>query len=415
MRTTHYPISRPERWTWIAILRLLIIAALLAGMLAGCAEETDPVFEKQTFTSIFDHNGFSSAYYPVSLRQTPDGGYLILGERRIARSAFRGTYLLKADASGNFVADASLDQFANPIGELMEVGGSYYFFAMDTLSLGGLLIKTDETLADAEVAGQSHFTYPSAASQDGNTLLLLSYDHVEKKSVVAGYDINGQVVKGPSQFTIGAGDDVEEPIINHILRTGRRFPFLVGKVSEGLYFFNGFHNYSFSLVFTDLEEDAAGGVVHGQQDDGGFSAVVPIENNRFAASRFDFGEMYFLPGVDLQTSGPTVGAYLQGLALPELTPEASVKILRTEIGTRKVLVYASDTKSKQIGLFYYDEATGEFISSRYLGFSNPFEVADVIETEDGGIAVCGTTWLAGRFPRICLFKISKDQHEQQVE
>ena len=415
METKQHRTSRPERSPGIAIHSPVIVAALVLAILAGCAEETDAIFEKQSFTSIFDHNGFSSTFYPVSFRQTPDGGYLILGERSMSKSTFRGTYLLKADAFGNFERDVTLDQFANPIGELMEVGGSYYFFAMDTLTFEGQLIKTDQSVTNVEVAGQSHVTYPAAANQDGNTLLLLSYDHVEKTSVMAGYDINGHVVKGPRHFSIGAGDDVEEPIINHFLRAGKQFPFLVGKVSDGLYFFNGFQNYSFSLVFTDLEDDAPGGVVHGQQDDGGFSAVVPLGNNRFAASRFDFGENFFLPGVNLQTSGPTVGAYLEGFALPELTPDASVKILRTEIGTRKVLVYASDTKSKQIGLFYYDEATGEFISSRYLGFSNPFEVAGLIETEDDAIAVCGTTWLAGRFPRICLFKISKEQHEQQVD
>jgi hypothetical protein len=103
--------------------------------------------------------------------------------------------------------------------------------------------------------------------------------------------------------------------------------------------------------------------------------------------------------ISLQTNGPTVGAYLGGNVLPELIPDARVRILKAKIGSRDIVIYASDTKSKQIGLFFYDALNGEFISSRYLGFSNPFEIAALIQTEGDGLAVCGTTWLAGRFRR----------------
>ena len=80
-----------------------------------------------------------------------------------------------------------------------------------------------------------------------------------------------------------------------------------------------------------------------------------------------------------------------------------------DINEKNALIYASTTLSKQIGLFFYDELTGKFMSSRYLGYSNPFEASDLIQTSDGGLAVCGTTYLAGRFPRICIFKLSKEE------
>lgn len=390
---------------------------LLVGvsLVMSCAEESDPEFERQAFTRVFDQNEFSSAYYPVDFSQTPDGGYLVLAERKISQSSFRGTYLLKADAHGNFERELSLDSYANPVGELMEANGAYYFFAMDTLSLQAQLLKVDAQAEEVEVKTVGQATYPSAATREGDGFLLLSYNHVDKTSMISVHNVSGQIVKGPKNFSIGAGDDVEEPLMDHILRTGKRFPFQVGKVSEGLYFFNGFENYSFSLVFTDMENDSPLGVVLGQQDDGGLSAVTPLGNGKFAASRFDFGENYFLPAVGLATNGPTVASYLGGYPLPELIPDAAVRILRTSTGDRNILVYASDTKSKQIGLFFYDEATSEFLSSRYLGFSNPFEIAAIIETEDDGIAVCGTTWIAGRFPRICLFKISKEALASQTD
>ncbi len=393
-------------------LLLCTLSSLLA--LSSCSEDSDPEFEKQTFTSVFDHSDFSAGFYPISLKQTPDGGYLILAERKIPGSMFRGSYLLKVDEVGDFERELALDVNANPVGDLMEVGGDYYFFAMDTLTLQGQLLKVDAEAQAAEVNIAGGVTYPTAASLAGDELLLLSYQHEDKLSMLSIHTVNGDLVKDPAHFSIGAGDDVEEPIMSHILRTGKRFPFQVGKVSNDLYFFNGFHNYSFSLVFTSMGDDGPIGVVNGQQDDGGLSAIVPLDNGTFAVSRFDFGENYFLPRVALTTHGPSIGAYLGGYVLPELIPDAPVRILRVNAGGKNMLLYASDTRSKQIGLFFYDEASGEFISSRYLGFSNPFEIAALTTTDDDGIAICGTTWLAGRFPRICLFKISKEDLAKQA-
>src|SRR5690606_21090944 len=153
----------------------------------------------------------------------------------------------------------------------------------------------------------------------------------------------------------------------------------------------------FSIVFTNLQGNEPQGVVQGQQDDGGFSEVIPLGNGTFAASRFNFGENYFLPKVALETNGLTAGAFLGGLVLPELIPDAPVRILRATIGSTNALIFASDTRSKQIGLFFYNEADGAFISGRYLGFSNPFEIGALTLTDDGGLAVCGTPYLAGRF------------------
>jgi hypothetical protein len=209
------------------------------------------------------------------------------------------------------------------------------------------------------------------------------------------------------------GDDIEEPIINHFIRTGRRFPFQVGRIPGGLYYFNGFLNYTFSLVFTNLSSIT--GVVQGQQDDGGISAAYPLGGNKFAAARFNFGDNYFLPNINLETNSISSSANLLGNTFPELTNNAPVKIKNLTIDDENVLLFASDTQSKQIGLYFYSEETGEFRSSSYVGFSNPYEIANITTTEDGGIAICGTTYLAGRFPRIFISKVSKDKLAEQAQ
>jgi hypothetical protein len=203
--------------------------------------------------------------------------------------------------------------------------------------------------------------------------------------------------------------------MEHFVRTGRKFPFAVGKAPNGLYYFNGFYDHTFSLVFTDMVSDEPNGVVQGYRDDGGFSAITPISGNKFAAARFNFGDNYLLPNREIPTSGDkTSSSDLGGYNLPEMVSNAKVRIVRATVDQKNILIYGTDTKSKQIGILYYDESTGEFINSRYLGFSNPFEIASITQTEDEGLAICGMTQVAGRFARITVFKISKEQLQEDV-
>lgn len=386
-------------------MRYIFLFALLVVL--GCSNDSDPAADKASFTHIYDNNKFNATYYPIDIKQTPDGGYLILGGRRLENSNFAGIYLLKVDAFGGFVSEVEVDdELVAPIGPLMLNNNNYYFFCMTNVGLQTQLVRVDGDglITDQFAVGNS---YPAAAAADGNNFLLQSYNHVDKRSVVSVVSPTGSV-SSSKEFSIGAGDAVEEPIINHFLQTSKKLPFLVGKVGN-TYYFNGFYNYTLSLAFTNLSADEPQGIVQGQQDDGGISQAVPLDGGKFALARFNFGDNYFLPSATVSTSGISSSSDLGGNPLPELTPNASVKILRTTINARNVVLYASDTRSKQIALFGYDEATGTFIGSKYLGFSNPFEIASIATTDDGGLAVCGTTYVAGRFTRICLFKISQQE------
>jgi hypothetical protein len=387
-------------------MRLLLIA-ILTFIFMGCANDSDPAADKANFTRIYDNNKYNASYYPIDIKQTPDGGYLILGGRRIDDSNFSGIYLMKVDELGGFISEQEVDEnYVNPIGPLLESGGNYFFFCMSSVGLQTQLfqVDTEATISNPVSVGGS---YPAASAMDGNNFLLLSYDNFNKNTVVSVVTPSGSISQSKS-FSIGAGDAVEEPIINHFLRTGKQIPFLVGKAGSQ-YYFNGFYNYTLSLSFTNLVADDPQGIIQGQQDDGGVSQVVPLDGGKFALARFNFGDNYFVPNASLNTSDISSSTDLGGNPFPELIANASVKILRLTIGSKKVALYASDTQSKQIALFGYDESTGEFIGSKYLGFSNPFEIASLTPTADGGLAICGTTYVAGRFPRICLFKLSKDE------
>jgi hypothetical protein len=384
---------------------ILLLPILFA---TACLEESTTALDEKAFTRIYDNDQFDASYYPIDMLQTADGGYLMLGGRRLENTNFTGIYLLKVDRLGNVVNELEVDDnFVNPVAQLMPSGTGFKFFCMDPLTLEAHLATVDENVAGVTMTPLDLIlTYPAAAAPDGTNLLLLSYDALDKESVISLMSATGSVSQSKG-YSIGAGDAVEEPIINHFLRTGQQFPFEVGRIPGGLYYFNGFYNYTFSLVFTDLNQDDPSGVVQGQQDDGGFSAVVPINATTFATSTFNFGDNTIIPNAVLNTSGITSSVDLAGNILPELESNATVKIIRAVINGKNVLVYGSNTKSKQIGLYFYDEATGVFLDSEYIGYSNPFEIASVIQTTEGGLAVSGTTYVAGRLPRFCLIKIAK--------
>lgn len=386
------------------MIRYFILFVYLIA--SGCSNESDPEADKSNFIRIYDSNRYNASYNPIDMRQTPDGGFLVLASRRLEESNFPGIYVMKVDEFGAFISEQLVDeQYVNPVGDLIELNESYFFFCMTELNLQTHLMELN---ADGEIVETINVggSYPAAATLDNNNMLLLGYDNAARQSLLSIVSATGATLQSIG-FSVGAGDAVEEPIINHFLRTGRQFPFQVGKTAGGQYFFNGFYNYTFSLVFTDLADIL--GVVQGQQDDGGISYLTELSGNSFAAARFNFGDNYFMPTISLSTSGISSSTDLGGFSLPELIDNAPVKILKSRIKETDVIIYVSNTKSGQIGIYVYDIADAEFLGSRYLGFSNPYEISNIINTSDEGIAISGTSYVAGRFSRITIFKISREE------
>lgn len=394
------------------IIRTSFSIIAIAFLVFACGEDSNPVTETKNFTSIFDSNQFSDGFYPIDMQQTTDGGYVVLAESKLDSTQLTGVYLLKADKYGNFVKFIKADTLFNPIGRLSKIANKYYFFCMRNTDTK--LASFDENL-DNFTSVDVAYTNPAASAPLENGLLLLSVNTDSKQTIIAQIGLDGGTIRDKG-FSFGDGDDSEKPLSEHFLKQGKQYPFDVGMLTPGIYYFNGFYNYTFSLIFTNMTSDDPIGITAGQNDDGGFSALVPLSSSKYAAARFNFGENYFLPNTTIvATSQSTPSVLLGGLTIPELISETKVKILRATVNQKNVLVYAADTETRQISLYFYDEATAEFIGSKYLGFSNPFTIGNLINTEDGGIAVCGTTYLAGRFPRLCIFKLSKEEVASNVK
>lgn len=406
------------------LFNILNISVLL-GFAIACDLKDNQVEVLDQYLRIYDNSSFNKTYIPLDIKQLPDGGYLILGETNLPDASFPGVYLLRVDSEGNFISDQTLSsEYGHPVYNLMQSGDNLYFFCMHNINLIAHLVSinangevsTPQAIADND--GNPAF-YPMHASLlSSNAILLQSFDKDANETVLTQLTLNGNITKKRS-FSIGVGQGVEAPIINHFTRTGKVFPFLTGKANGNEVFFNGFYNYTFSMVMTDLDADPeeAPSVLQGVNQGAGISAALHLTGNRFALSRFSFGQNYILPQAEITATAesPRSSEDLIGNPFPELNPDAHVILKKINIGGQEVLLYASDTRSRQIVLLAYNAQTGELLGNRYLGFSNPFDLAGFCTTADEGLAVVGTTYVAGRFPRVCLFKLSVEDMTELIQ
>ncbi len=236
------------------LLNRISIALIL---LTACDIKNNDIAPSSSFFHIYDNNQFSASFIPLDVIQTTDEGYLILTGTRVESSDFVGVGILRVDAEGNFVQQSTLPpNFVHPVANWLALNDSYYFFCMDANSLQTQLYALDQEGNIADPIGLG-LTLPQHASLDGQEFIVLSYDNENRATLLSIVTPEGNITSGQS-FAIGDGEGVDEPIIDHYTRTGRQFPFTTGRLDNGTYYFNGFFNFTLSLVFTDLTNGALG-------------------------------------------------------------------------------------------------------------------------------------------------------------
>ncbi|UXX78133.1 hypothetical protein N7E81_12265 [Reichenbachiella carrageenanivorans] len=392
------------------VLKNMLWGGLVMIFITSCdIKDNKDVEPSASFLKIYDSHQFDHAIGAVDVVQKEDEGYLLLGNYRRDDTNFLGVYVACVDKEGQFVRNTYLrDNNVHPVGKFLMLGGQRYFVSMDAIGLHAYLNQVDDSARIVSTVALG-VTYPMYAENDGeDQFVLLSYDSEDKKSVLSLMNTDG-VVASQSTFGIGAGQGVEEPIIDHFTRTGRELPFFAGRVSNGLYYANAFFNYTLSLLFTDLSSNTPSGVVQGQQDEGGISGLLPLDGGQFSLARFNFGDHYANARETLNTGGISSVNAIEGNPMLEWETDEKVKMINITLQEVNYTVIATTTKNQQIVLHIYDAATGDYMAVDYLGFSNPYQLGALTLTEDNGLAVLGSTQVVGKFQRLCLFKLSEGE------
>lgn len=380
----------------------LLFFACCALFMASCSDDFKP---EESFIKIFDQPTGNVAYYPIDIKQTSDGGYLIL--------AAKGTweiYVMKADKEGNFVSETNVpDPYVNPVGELIEQGGNYYFFCMDRVGLFTYLMQVDAGAGVTQVQSYPGIVYPlSAYKASDGAVLLQNYNRNAYRS--GFHKLGGDFsVQASQEFNIF--ESVEEEVVGHITHSGKRFPCFSGETSTS-YFFNSFYNYSFSIVFINKSAFDFTGVYNGSNYNGALSSILETGNG-LVTTRFAFGVNYLNLNTSLSTS--TIGFVedLGGTGISELREDAPVQSMQMTIGTKQITLVLSDTKTNKLVLFMYDPA-GQLVGKKYLGNTNPNYVGCMVSTSDGGLAITARILLNGSFPRLALYKLSDEELKELI-
>lgn len=379
----------------------LLASLFIALLISSCGNEEEFIPDA-SFIKIYNDESFETSYIPMDIVQAGKNGYFIL-------SAFDSwnTYILRVDEDGEFMWDYTLEEsYVNPIKGLYYRDSAFYFFCMDNLSLATILMKATDQSKSAEIERTYGNTiYPLHSSAVSSGFLLESYNRESYSTRLTKIDENfGE--QWNEEYSVE--QDVEESIISHLTRIGERLPFFSGEAGNK-YFLNGYYNYSMSMLFVSTGDGTQTGVINGFRDKSAISSAKYLDGNSFALSRFDFGDNYLIPKIDLNTNGTGISSDLEGNDHPEMTPNAFVYSELVDVNGKEITLYATSTKAGQILLYAYDAINGTLVGTHHLGMLNPYEAIDFVPTIDGGLAVLGNTFVNGRFSRITLIKLSESE------
>ncbi len=396
-----FPFRRNSRQSFVMLIGL-------SALLISCSEELD--LTTSSFIKIYDHSNGELDFHPIDIAETSDG-YFILAGRTLDQTNFEGIQLITTDQAGNFQLVNDLpENLVLPTGALLLSDSVFHFFAMDRTTLRVELISIQPDLGNRQTTRLNNLFYPlRAAVNAAGNFLLVSYDPIDLLTVLSEISPEGTILNSVG-YSIGVGEDVEQRIIEHFLERQNRLPFFCGEAAPGQYFFNGFYNFSLSTVFTDFSNIPTG-VIQGQSDNGGLQAVNWISGNLFSVIGYQFNETYLLPVTQLLPGGTSASVDLFSARQAELRDRTPGII--TPYGDEHVILSA-ETESREIVLYFYNLNSEELTGTEIIGFSNPFTLSQVRVDENNNLLVLGTTYVAGRFERIFLRKITANDLQRHL-
>lgn len=383
--------------------KYLIIKLVMVMLHYGCSSEEELIEPRNSFTRIYETQQFSDRYEPLAIVQTSDSGYLTLSKTEQWKA-----HLFKSDEEGFSQWEMTLEELiVNPLPHLFPLDSGFIMFGMNELSQSLEVYSINPIAKNIELINTiSSIMYPLAVHRtEDNGWIFLGYDRESQSSTLHAYS-SGFVELWNESYQ--AEVDVEEYVVNHIAGVGSALPFFVGTSGSHVYF-NGFYNYSFSLVFANRNDGEVAGALHGYRDESVINAIHPTNIGQYAVAQSKFGQGSLLSNAAISEQSIAVGSDLPTVDFNEIDENARVVIKEITQAGQDIILYGTQTKRRQIVFYAYAKESGELISINYLGQTNPYLLGDFTVTGDGGLIVAAETYLAGRFSRLQLFKLSEQE------
>ena len=393
---------------WNASINTLPVLLVLL-VLSGCEISQDEIMPEDGFVKIYNHPEETLAFFPESVVELPDGGYLILSavKDEDADIEYPYTSLIRTSSSGELTWSMYYDWLA-PTSRLILQNGSVGFVAMNQ-QFDAYVVSIDMGSGQETNQHDLELTMPlySYTDQAGN-LVVLGYDFVTSSSWISRYNSSFQLERSTE---LPVNTDLEYLVQRHLNKTGQDYPFFIGAYSNASgtgYFVNCFYNYTLRTVFLDGSSLSATGDIYSFQTEEGISSLVHKSGNLFGITSYYEGNNYIMPGAQIDVLSSRNIKDLPAEPLYELTYRAPVMsgILSTD--QEKYTLYISQTNDNSLVCYQYALESDSLILTHVRAFDEGVEVRDFIQTADKGIAVLAGIFTLGKYRRPLLYKLPPD-------
>lgn len=385
--------------------RIFSNGLLLLLILSGCEINQKEILPGDSFLKIYNHPEETLAFYPESVVQLSGGGYLFVSAVKDEESDLEYPYtqLVKTNEAGVLEWSRTYDWLA-PASDLILRGSSIMFVAMDA-QLNAYAILVDPGTGDVSEQHDLEMTMPlSAYSDQQGNLVVVGYDFVPRSSWITKYNGNFEVERSNK---LAANTDLELLIQRHLNKTGERFPFFIGEYSTNAgsgYYLSCFYNYTLRTVFLDISSLNRTGDIFSFQTDEAISSMVHKSGSLFGITGYYEGNNYIVPESEVDVSTSQSIKDFEAEQLYELTHKAKVVSTAISKDGEEYALFVSQTNANTIVIYQYAMESDSLINTIHRTFDERVEVADVIQTEDQGVAILAGIHLLGKFRRPVLLK-----------
>lgn len=364
------------------------------------------------FNKIYNENSFSD-FDAIDILQTSDGGYCILATTDNSFLQQLGiSYLIRTDKEGNFLWDIktanATQSYFNPIANFKNKDNDYFFFCRRNTDKAIVLLKvsdTEKTWSESkqfpELKGD--LVYTSETDDQGLLLMLLSE--------TCGSGKRAELIKLDLNFAITWRKCYDFPVFTPIDAITQRVN--LNYFFNGIFTINNQTRYFLTLISENntssvLYTDMNGNLLGTTRTPFLINSFAPIVDNSFALTFIRQRDTNIVTKETLNINA-NQSKDIIGNTFHEINSEKSIIAKKMTLNGKTVIIFACTLENIPIRIYAFDPESGLLRGTLTLGRINPYDVADLIPTTDGGLAIAVNTLVADRFNRVGIIKISPQE------
>jgi hypothetical protein len=389
--------------------RSIYIAIIL--LVSACGINQKEIKPEDSFRKIYNHPDEKLSFFPESVVELDQGGYLFISSIKDEQSEieYPYTHVVRTNATGEVVWTQDYDWLA-PASNLIRAGTSVGFVAMDP-QLNAFALLLDPSSGEITSSHDLEMTAPLFAYNDASgDLVVLGFDFISRSSWISRFNSNLDLQRSSK---LPANKDLQLPIQRHLNKTGEQYPFFIGEFrNEGGdgYYVSCFYEYNLVTAFVDRSSLNLTGEVFSFQTVEAISSVIHKSGNLFGLTGYYEGNNYIVPMSELDVNSIQNVKDLESQQLYELTFQAPVVTTTLSSDGLSYSLFASQTNDNATVVYQYASETDSLLGSHYTYFDQRVEVSDLIATSDGGTAVLAGIHILGKYKRPVLIKEARKRY-----